>query len=693
MISKYRYGNPIKTEAVTTEIITSNEQIPYFILHEEDEQITMSYQMESKDAVYGLGESIRGINKRGFRYKSLCSDDPVHTEEKESLYGAHNFILVDGREIFGLFVDQPGEVVFDIGFSDLNILEITICSSDADIYIIQGDSALSIIHEFRELIGTSYIPPRWGMGFGQSRWSYPDEATVTEVVNQYRHNDIPLDSVYLDIDYMDHYKDFTLSNHQFPDFPQFVKKMSEEGIHLVPIIDAGVKIEKGYAVYEEGVEKGYFCKKEDGSDYVAGVWPGRVHFPDVLNKKARKWFGMQYKTLLDQGIDGFWNDMNEPAIFYSEERLQSVLQELKTIQKTDMPLDEFWHFTGLIKNLQNNVEDYKTFYHDMDGIRIRHDKVHNIYGYNMTRAASDAFTEIIPDKRILIFSRSSYVGMHRYGGIWTGDNQSWWSHILQSMKQMTGLNMCGFLYVGSDIGGFGSNASEDLVMRFTEWGIFTPLMRNHSALGTRRQEAYMFENVQDFANIIDLRYFLLPYIYSEYMRAALKNEMYFYPLAFLYPEDKRAAQVEDQLFIGKGMMIAPVYTQNADGRYVYLPEPMKLYRFRSRNDFDTELLSEGDHYIPCECNEVLVFVRPGYIIPCAYNKQLVKNVDDVSYDQFILLSNAPEHAKYNLYIDDGYCTEYNMEKALNTIYISETGDVTIMDGQNNMTDREVVSIY
>lgn len=687
MIQKFIFGNPIETDAVVQKIECIKSDIPYWHQSEKivegTKKLVFTYAMADEDIVYGLGESMRGINKRGYLYRSLCADDPVHTEEKTSLYGAHNALFIVGKETHGIFLDDPGEVVFDIGYTSRNVLTIT-CGTDLTAYFFTRGTILELIREFRTMIGRSYIPPRFGLGFGQSRWSYANEQEVEAVARGYRDNQIPIDSIYLDIDYMERYKDFTISDERFPDFPAFVQKMKKEGIHLVPIIDAGVKIEAGYPVYEEGVKKGYFCKNEDGSDFVGGVWPGRVHFPDMLDPEVRKWFGGQYQFLLEQGIDGFWNDMNEPALFYSEEHLKEVFDQIEAYKDKNLDINEFFAFTGMVSGIANNHEDYKRFYHQMNGKRVRHDAVHNLYGFNMTRAAGEAFEELEPDRRILMFSRSSYIGMHRYGGIWTGDNQSWWSHILLSMKQMVGLNMCGFLYAGSDLGGFGANATEDLVLRFTEYGLFTPLMRNHSAAGTRHQEAYSFENTENFKNIISLRYFFLPYLYSEYMRAALNGEMYFYPMAFLYPNDLHAGQVEDQLFVGQGMMIAPVYTQNATGRYVYLPECMKMYRFRSPSDFDVELFESGHHYVDCALNEVLVFVRPGYILPCsdAAMTGTVKNADSMDLSRIVLLSNAAESAHYLLYTDDGYEKDYENASHFIHIDMDEEGDIQVTRGKN-----------
>ena len=656
MIKRFIFGSPLETGAVVKELQASNEKLPFFTLSKD--LITWTMELGKEDIVYGLGEQVRGINKRGWKYISDCTDDPNHTEGKHSLYGAHNFLLIDGHVRFGVFFDTPSKVVFDIGYTKTNELSVSFDELGVNCYMIEGDNNLEIIKEFRTLIGQSYIPPKWAFGYGQSRWSYMNEEEVREVVKRHRENGIPLDSVYLDIDYMESYKDFTISEERFPYFPKFVEEMKKQNIHLVPIIDAGVKIEEGYDIYEEGKKQGYFCKDSNGEDFVAAVWPGKVHFPDFLNEEARRWFGSKYKILIDMGIEGFWNDMNEPAIFYSEKHLNEVFEKIDDYKGKNLDIRSFFAFQGMIQGINNRKEDYESFYHNYQGKMIRHDKLHNLYGYNMTRAAGEAFEGWNNNKRMLMFSRASYIGMHRYGGIWTGDNQSFWSHLEMNIKMMPSLNMCGFLYSGADIGGFGADTTPDLLLRWLAFSIFTPLMRNHSAEHTRRQEAYRFENIESYRNMIGLRYAFLPYIYSEFMKAALNNEMYIKPLSFEYPNDKRASRIEDQLLIGNSIMIAPVYKQNATGRYVYLPEEMKMYRMRSVNDMDIETLSAGDHYIEVDLNEVLIFIRPDCIVPFAKGAQCVMEVD---YTDLRILDNIKHEAKYLLYNDDGYEKKYNDE--------------------------------
>ncbi len=666
MIRKYTYGAPLRTDAVTSEIPAESGALSYGAVCTKD-GFSFTYTMDSDAVVYGLGEATRGINKRGYCYISDCTDDPNHTEDKRSLYGAHNFIIVWGKETFGLFFDYPSRLTFDIGYTRMDTLTVSCGNADLDLYVITGSSPYDIVKQFRHIIGRSYIPPKFAFGFGQSRWGYRTKEDFRKVARGYRENHIPLDMIYMDIDYMDSYKDFTLGE-QFAGFPEFVREMKDSHIRLIPIIDAGVKVEDGYDIYEEGVQNRYFCQREDGSDFVAAVWPGDTHFPDFLDPDARKWFGDKYRFLTDQGIEGFWNDMNEPAIFYSREGLdEAKALARKFADGEDGRWDGagsvgVWQMGDKLQSLANSPEDYRRFYHKINGTKVRHDKVHNLYGFNMTRAAGEAFDRIDPGRRFLMFSRSSYIGMHRYGGVWTGDNKSWWSHILLNLKMMPSLNMCGFLYAGADLGGFGADTTRELLLRFLALGVFTPLMRNHAAMGTREQECYQFENIEDFRHVIGVRYRLLPYLYSEYMKAALNDDLYFKPLAFVYPEDKMAVRIEDQLMLGNEIMIAPVYEQNGKGRYVYLPEEMKFVKFLPDGSISEELLGQGIHYVDIALNEVPLFIRKGKCIPVAETAECVEEIDTehlrmIGYDG----------AEYVLYDDGGVHKDYENEKNYRTM--------------------------
>jgi alpha-glucosidase len=655
-ITKYTFGKPFDTETVVlkgSEI--AREDIEFFKISKE-EKFNLIYNMDDSQIVFGLGENQRGINKRGGIYESFCTDDANHTPNKKSLYGAHNFIVLDGEEKFGVFVDFPGKVVFDVGFSNSNELRISLDEENFDIYIINGDSARSIVRKFLKLIGESYVPPKWAFGYQQSRWSYKDESTVLNIADSFIKNDIPCDAIYLDIDYMDKFKDFTIDKDNFPNFKNFIKKMKNKGFRLVPIIDAGVKIEKGYNVYEEGIEKGYFCTDSEGKNFTAAVWPGLCHFPDFLNKEARRWFGLKYKILADIGIEGFWNDMNEPTLFYTKRGLKEALNEAKKCEGKNLDVYSFFNLKSKFLNISNADEDYKSIYHNVDGNVVNHYKVHNMYGYNMLKSASEGLREVYNNKRFLLFSRASYIGMHKYGGIWTGDNHSWWDHILLNIKMMPSLNMCGFLYIGADTGGFNEDANSQLVIRWTEFSIFTPLFRNHSSMGTRNQEPFSFDDktTDILRNVIKFRYALIPYIYSEYMKSVINNDMYFMPICFEY-DDKMSRRIENQLLVGGSIMIAPVYEENSTGRYVYCPEDMLLWKVSDFKSRKFNVVKKGHMYLDVKLDEIPIFIKKDSMLIIG---NAANNVDSLDNRELDVIAFVENKAEYIYYDDDGISFDY-----------------------------------
>ena len=668
MIQRFSFGHPFPTQSVVLSLPAESGPIPFLTPDGSGWQLTLSEQA----AVYGLGEMPRGINKRGWHYIANNTDESRHSEAKLSFYGAHNFLLVrDGSTCFGLFVDFPGKVYYDIGYSRHDLLSFHTETPDYDLYLLSGGNENAICKEFRTLIGRSYIPPKWAFGLAQSRWGYKTEEDVREVARQYKEHDLPLDMICMDIEYMQDYADFTVNKERFPDLTKLSADLKAQGIRLVPIIDAGVRVDPNDSTCTEGLEKGYFCKKADGTPFVAAVWPGKAYFADFLRPEVREWFGHKYKALTDCGIEGFWNDMNEPSLFYSPERLRAFLDDMAALREKDnIEQEEFFpRVVGGAMGLMNSPADYASFYHEADGRKVRHDQVHNLYGGSMTRAAGEAFADLRPGQRTLLYSRSSFIGSHRYGGIWLGDNNSSWAQLLANIQMMPSVQMCGFLYSGADLCGFSCDTTPDLALRWLEFGLLTPLMRNHSAVGTRMQEYYRFPEVLPAVrNMIRLRYALLPYLYSEFMKAALENTSYFRPLAFDYPDDPDAREVEDQLLLGEGLMAAPVYVQNAHGRHVYLPEPMKLLRLRAVDDYDEEILPAGHHYIRCALDEMLLFIRPGHIIPVAQPANNTAELDDASLTLWSFLPNG-ESAEYRMYRDDGVTTEYEKKEHWKTLQI------------------------
>lgn len=692
-ITKFTWGNPIQTDAVVLPVGgEATVEYPLEISTTSDGDIMHSFSLERGVAIYGLGEMMRGINKRGGVYVAFCADDPQHTPDKRSLYGAHNFFVVDGEVKRGYFFDYPGKMTFDFGFTNQTEMTITREKIDADCYVIEGDSILSIVKSFRELVGQSYVPPKWAFGYQQCRWSYPDHTSVTEIADRFEKADLPVDTIYLDIDYMERYKDFTIDEERFPNFKDYVAGMKERGLRLIPIIDAGVKIEDGYDVYEEGVEKGYFCTNEKGEPFTAAVWPGMCHFPDFLNAEARQWFGEKYSRLTDMGIEGFWNDMNEPALFYSKEGLETAIEAAKDAEGKNLDINSFFGLKDHFTSLQNKMDDYKSFYHNIDGKKVNHYDVHNLYGYNMTRAAAEGFETIDDTKRFLMFSRASYTGMHRYSGIWMGDNHSWWEHILLNIRMLPSLNMCGFMYVGADTGGFSSDADGELVTRWSQLSAFTPLFRNHAVAGSRVQEPDMFGDftLNNIRQVLQFRYAMIPYLYSEFLKASENNEMMFRPIAFDYTM-KGLPYIEDQLLLGDSLMIAPVHQANATGRFVILPEDMAYWKVSDYRDVELVHAPAGHHYLPLEINEWPLFIRKNKLMVMGAH---ANRVEDLQRDRLKVVGFVDREATYSLVDDDGLSKDLQATRErLDIKVIYSRGDITVDLDQEGFDELKVLDVH
>ena len=683
MIHRYDFGTPWTTDAVVKPVPAEDAGgLTLFRVERRDGAVSLTKALSGDEMIFGLGEMMRGINKRGYVYRAWNSDDFNHVEGKSSLYASHNFLIFWAEDgCTGVYVDDPGEVVFDLGFTDGDTAVITSLNGDFALYVIEGEDAPDIVRQFRRLTGESYLPPRWALGYIQSRWGYASEEELKTVLAAFRANGLPIDGLSMDIDYMDGYRDFSWNRAAFPDLKRLSREMAAEGVHLVPIIDAGIRVDPGDPVYDSGKAADVFCRKADGEDFVGAVWPGHAVFPDFLRADVRAWWAEQHRPLLEAGFTAYWDDMNEPAIFYSDEGMADAYAKLDALRGRNLDVDENWELQGAVNGLANSRADYARFFHTLDGKTVRHDRVHNLYGAHMTMASAEALRRFEPGKRHLLFSRSSFIGAHRAGGVWTGDNSSWWSHILLNLRMLPSLNMCGFLFSGADLGGFSGDTTEDLLLRWLQLGVFTPLMRNHSALHTREQEPYRFpKRVRQMADTIGVRYALIPYLYSELVKAAKTDGMLFRPLAFEYPADALACRVEDQLMWGGDCMIAPVYEQNARGRHVYLPEDMLLVRFRSREDFDLVPMRAGHHWVELALGEFPLFIRRGHAIPLA--RKAARNTAELDDRDLLLLGWLDGGTEIGLYTDDGETAAIDMAAGTRALHVS------LRDGEARCEDAD-----
>ncbi|KJU86203.1 Alpha-glucosidase, family 31 [Candidatus Magnetobacterium bavaricum] len=691
----YRVGRPVTTGMTTLPVdedaLEPIDAITRFDCAIDEYGLTLTHTLFSYDRVYGLGQTLGGLNKRGKVYRLYATDDPVHTPDKECLYGCHPFLIVEGMETFGVLLDYPAEITIDIGFTQEDLLRIRIANRDIDIYVFdgQGIEIKDIVREFLTLTGSPYVPPKWAFGYHQSRWSYPDEKSITELGKMFRQKGFPCDAIYMDIDYMDNYKVFTISEERFVDFERFVASMKRDGFRLVPIIDPAVKVERGYGVCQEGIDNGHFCRSADGDLFVAAVWPGFAYLPDFHNRNTRKWWGDLHKRFIEAGIEGFWNDMNEPSIFYTPQAVNELYDTVQYMRQNGFDKDA-------ITSMSNRPEYFQDIVHTDDaGNPVPHNSVHNLYGFNMAQATVEGFNRYMPGQRYFLLSRSSCTGTHRVAGIWTGDNMSWWEHLLSHIRMLMSLNITGFFYCGADIGGFGCNAHAELMVRWMQLGVFSPLCRNHSAMGTRYQEPWGFGHraFELMREAIRLRYALLPYTYSEYMRCVRELEPFISPLF-------DATDVEDQFMYGNSIMVAPIYQPNARGRYVTLPRSAPEQQGRqektrwllwrcSRYDVrEMKVYDPGVYYVGAELGEMLIFIREDTLVTLTHP---VEYIGQTACQSLTVIGFVSDKATFSHYEDDGSTFKYR-EGCFSTLDIvieRDDDDYAIMISRN---EHEAVPI-
>ncbi|MCG6550922.1 MAG: DUF5110 domain-containing protein [Candidatus Magnetominusculus sp. LBB02] len=661
----YRFGRPFSTGAVVCEAgefepaALPTNAIEGMNVNVGENSVVFTLALSPADRVYGLGEAVGALNKRGKKYRLYTTDDPVHTPDKENLYGSHPFVMVGGAvSPFGIFIDYPSEILFDIGFTKHDVMEIVIPSHNFNIYLFASPERtltfMEIVREYLLLTGAPCCLPKWAFGYQQSRWSYPDAVSIAETAAQFRKLDIPCDAIYMDIDYMDNFKVFTIDEKKFPNFAAFTGTLKKEGFRLIPIIDPGVKCEDGYGFYEEGKHRRLFCETKDGSFFKAAVWPGLTHLPDFLNPQTRRWWAGLCRAFLESGIEGFWLDMNEPSVFYTPEAMQAVFNLVEDMRTNpDIPKRQLQE---MVNALSNNRSYFKAFYHRTHlGDRVSNDEVHNLYGTLMAEAVADAFATHLPDKRYFLLSRSSYAGLHRIATIWTGDNMSWWEHMLSHIRMLMSLNMAGIFYTGADIGGFGCDVSPELMVRWVQLGVFSPLFRNHSAFGTRRQEPWAFDSatLDILRAAIKLRYALIPYSYSEYMQCVSELSSFIRPLMFDFDCQ---FDVEDQFMYGRSVMAAPVHEPNAAGRYALLPQVHWLYCSLLRHDdWAVSVLPPGVHYIDCPLERTPLLIRENSIVTLS---EPLNYVGEREVECLRVVAFVTGTASYTYYEDDGLTYAY-----------------------------------
>lgn len=538
--------------------------------------VLMSKKIQSGEHFYGLGDKTGHLDLRGRKLQLWGSDTYAYDNTTDPLYkNIPFFISLHSEKSYGIFFDNTFRTFFDFGEERGNVYSFWAHGGEMNYYFIYGPEMLDVSSKYTLLTGTPELPPLWSLGFHQCKWSYFPEKKVKEIVNGFREREIPCDAIYLDIDYMDGFRCFTWSKEHFPDPKGMIQEFKEKGFKTVVIIDPGIKIDKDYWVYNEGIKNNYFCRRADGPRMKGSVWPGLCNFPDFTRQDVRDWWGTLFKGLVEDGVAGVWNDMNEPAVFED-----------------------------------GTFPDDVRF--DNDGSPCSHKKAHNIYGQEMAKSTYLGLKKIGYPNRPFVITRSGYAGLQKYSSVWTGDNKASWEHLKIANTQCQRLSVSGVSFTGSDIGGFIETPTGELFARWIQLGIFHPFCRVHSSGDHNDQEPWSFGDdiTAIVKKFIELRYQLLPYIYTSFWQHTVYGTPMLRPLSFLDQRDHETYYRQSEFGLGDHLLICPVTEEEADGRWMYLPKgEWFCYWNEQKHSGNQEIWAEAD------LEQIPLFIKAGAILP------------------------------------------------------------------------------
>jgi alpha-glucosidase len=555
------------------------------------------------ETYYGFGEKALPASRHTQHMVMWNTDTYGYPRGLDPIYQSIGFFVALRHEAgragappagraYGLFFDNTHRAHFDMGKTAPHRYAFGAQGGELNYYVFTGGrdrDPKRVLLDYTNLTGRTPLPPLWALGNQQSRWSYTPESRVREVARGFRETRTPADVIYLDIDYMDGFRVFTWDKTRFPDPPKLISDLRRDGFRTVLIIDPGIKVDENYHVYKEGKAGGHFVRDERGEELRGTVWPGVCAFPDYTSRAAREWFASYYRQHLEEGVAGFWNDMNEPGIFLNDAtpKPDTYHHPMKTF-----PLDAR---------------------HAGDGEPGTHARYHNVYGMQMARSTFEGLGKLRPDERPFVLTRAGYAGIQRFSAVWTGDNVASWDHLRLSIPMLTNLGVSGVPFVGADVGGFSGNPSPELYARWLQAAALTPFLRSHSEAGSNPREPYSYgPRFTDLNRAsIELRYRLLPYLYSLFEEHTRTGAPVMRPLWFEYPADQRTYLNEDQYLVGRDLLVAPVVTEGATKRRVYFP------RGDSWVDWWTGKLYQGgtDAEVEAPLERLPLFARAGAAIP------------------------------------------------------------------------------
>lgn len=588
------------------------------------------------ETYYGFGEKAFAEMSRNGKFIVNWNTDtfsyPIGTDP---IYQSVPFFyaLRDGKA-YGLFFNNTFRTWFDMGKTSPEKYAFGADGGELDYYVLTGGKARSpkkVLEDYARLTGKTPLPPIWALGNQQSRWSYFPEKRVREIADGFRSRKIPLDVMYLDIDYMDGYRVFTWDKSRFPDPNKLVGDLKLDGIQTVLIIDPGIKTDPNYRVYTNGKRDGIFVKNPDGTELNRNVWPQASAFPDFTDPKARVWFGAQFGSHIDEGVAGFWTDMNEPGVFLTD--------------KTAKP-DTFHH-------------PDKTFPYDTphvgDGLPDSHRRYHNVYGMQMARSTFEGVKKLRPEKRPFVLTRAGFAGVQRFSAVWTGDNYASWDHLALSIPMLTNLSISGVPFVGCDVGGFNDRPSGELYTRWLQAAALTPFLRSHSVgwAGNKEPWEYGDEFTPINRSTIELRYKFLPYLYTLFYQHERTGQPVMRPLWYEFPDDKLTYLISDQYMIGDDVLVAPIVKEGMRDRDLYLPAGTAWI-----NWWTGERLDGGkQHRVAAPLDRLPILVRAGAVIATQDVIQHTGEMSRASITLNVAAGIEPDHVETaDLYQDagDGY---------------------------------------
>jgi alpha-glucosidase len=585
-------------------------------------RFTLAKALPLGQHIFGLGDKTGSFDRRGESFVDWNTDAWGFQRDTDPIYKSIPFYIASGGPggAYGLFLDNTWRSWFDFGHRDAGTIAVGSDGGPIDYYIIAGPSVRDVVRRYTDLTGKAPLPPLWALGYQQSRYSYMTAAEVKTLAARLRKERIPSDVIWLDIDFQDRNRPFTTNKQAFPDLKALASAVGDQGFKLVAITDLHVAYapKQGYAPYDSGVAGDHFLKNPDGSLYVAPVWPGPSVFPDFTRASSRAWWGSLYKDFVADGVAGFWNDMNEPAIF-------------DTPTKT-MPLDTVHRIDG-------------------DGFAPRtasHAEVHNVYGMENSRATHDGLLSLRPNVRPFVMTRASYAGGQRYAVTWTGDNSSSWDHLKLAVQQMLSLGLSGFTWSAADIPGFTGGASPELATRWFQIGAFTPVMRGHSAKDTPRAEPWVDGPAQLAIRrrFIDERYRLLPYLYAVAEESARTGDPVMRPTFYDYPAMQNASCDQSMAFtVGADLLVAAPPKPESPYPYDICLPAAGWYDYWTGKPVAAEKLSETPRL-----DRLPVFVRPGAIIP---KQPLVQSTSETPKGPLQLEIYPGQDCRGEIYLDDG----------------------------------------